>query len=252
MALPVRYYGPVGVWVLQAGSKTRYADDENGLIQRVEKRQMKDHRRAWLNVPLKGARHPSFFGLKVVEWEMDEQEADIAELTLWWEGILDPQLPEPVFTYTRHVTTEPIETHPDFVEKIGGTKADPKNKAKFDAESGLFDGFPPDAEKDLGGVSEYFSAGAEYQMTYTSFREPKNASDVPSIEDPPNAPPLTAKRNWLFIGDTSTERGGVFEISLDWMGSGFRGWNELVYGEKKKKNRLSGLSGGGLNTTATL
>ena len=56
-------------------------------------------------------------------------------------------------------STEPIETHPRFYDKIGGSKADPKNNSQWN-DKGEFEGFPqlmPDGKPNRkAGIKQYY------------------------------------------------------------------------------------------------
>lgn len=64
-------------------------------------------------------------------------------------------------------TTEPISRHPSFVSKIGGTPADPKNGAVFNAED-IFTGFGDTSNRKYGLKSYYSPTFSITSTFYTS------------------------------------------------------------------------------------
>lgn len=84
----------------------------------------------------------------------------LATITAEYIGIASGNMTQPEVTGRGNMSTEPITTHPNFVSKIGGTAASPKNGAQFNT-AGLFIGFIYDstAVYNKEGVRSYLNPG---------------------------------------------------------------------------------------------
>lgn len=151
------------------------------------------------------------------------------------------------FSLTATGAQEPITTHPAFKEAgdgyavaLAGTGADKKNGAKFkgDEEDSEFDYFPPDADRDLGGVTSYLEPAVELQCVIVKnnadMEQPtwELANAIYNIADrvaPPQGAPSVGTRNWLAMGSTQEIIGGAIKITVNYRMSGARGWNEAIY-----------------------
>lgn len=123
---------------------------------------------------------------------------------------------------------EPIETHPDFTD-FAGTPASPKNGAKFDDETGEFIGFT-DIENSLAGVRSYIVPSVLATLSYYTHYVPNLAYVArishfypPDLIRPPNV------RNFLLVGMPYRRIGNLFQVSMQLLGSGPRGWNTKIY-----------------------
>ena len=134
--------------------------------------------------------------------------------------------------YSGTTTEEPIETHPDFVTKIGGTAANRKNKAWFDPVTGEFSHFPANAPQDLGGVKGYLAPRATARVSYYSYSKPEDIASLGNIDNPPVSLPThdDENANWLLASVSWKEYANVaYYITLEYYLSGRRGWNSLMY-----------------------
>lgn len=124
---------------------------------------------------------------------------------------------------------ESIVTHPNFVSKLGGTKAAPLNGAKFDEDTEEFLGFPADAGADLAGVDSWFIPSVVYRFTRWTYRLP-DFNDLGTIDTPPVAirKPATV-RNFLAGSGTYRQIGTLYQVTIELWGSGKKGWNPLIY-----------------------
>lgn len=124
---------------------------------------------------------------------------------------------------------EPIDTHEKFGSKIGGTLGSEKNKAVFDPETGAFIAFPSDAPQDLGGVEGYLRPGVNVRRSYWTARIPPTSS----------MGAITARfydillpsdvKNFLVGPITYRKVGKLYQVSEEFLGSGKKGWNTLIY-----------------------
>jgi hypothetical protein len=162
----------------------------------------------------------------------------------------------PVYDLCVGVSEEPIETHPDFASFAGspmspinganfrllekGTIVNAKTATKPEGPDGyVFDSFDIFTGDGKGGknkfakVESYLEASQlTWRMTYNSKVSPASIAGVGLIGDPIGpAPRLAGKRNWLFMGITSTKRGSAYQTSMEWRASGRSGWIEEIYGQ---------------------
>ena len=125
-------------------------------------------------------------------------------------------------------TESPIDTHPKFVTKIGGTKGSAvakTNKAVFH-DAGAFQAFQADSP--FAGVTSYLSPTISYRRTTFSGAGLAVPSDLGKISAPSIAAP--SGRNWLRAGRTVHTEGGVTSVVDEWILSGPAGFNQIIYG----------------------
>lgn len=191
--------------------------------------------------PLIFSDHPYYQHTVLSEKKITREEGDIGLLSLKYEG-LDPayqgELPLPVYEFIRGNSSEPIDTHPNFdvaqtgyPGAIGGHSGASENSAYFDPASGIFVNFPTNAGNNLAGTQAYLAATMTFKKTYLDFSPPASL-DLPLIQDPPSGAPFphfTGGQTWLYLQQTWTRRGAVYEISQEWLASGPQGWNTYIY-----------------------
>jgi hypothetical protein len=179
--------------------------------------------------PKKGLPHPEHPHCWLFNSTAAMIENGIAEFTCDYLGILrDPTDYQVEFLGT--VCEEPIETHPQFVGEIGGTMGDPKNKAKFDPETGEFLGFPPDAPEHLGGVRGYLNPACTVRVSWFTQSASSGLWELGEISSPPgNVPRPPGSRNWLKTNWSRRDYNSVFQITEEYTASGRQGWNKLLY-----------------------
>ena len=158
--------------------------------------------------------------------------------------------PAPVYELNYGSGTEPIETHLEFSEKIGGLPSAPKNGAVFydaqgnvtvDDDIGIFEKFllkNPDGEdgddaRSFAGMESYLDMN---NITWTKTWVTKDLEmlegGIVQIEKPEGNPPNFKGRDWLHLGMGSTGvRGGSARNRRTWRLSGPDGWISEVYGE---------------------
>ena len=181
--------------------------------------------------PSIGSPHPDSAQVLCYNTSITILENEIAEITCDYLGIFrDPTIYQ--IEFIGNVGEEPIETHKDFVSKIGGTAASPKNAAKFDLETREFIGFPADAPSDLGGVRGYLNPASTVRISWFTKNAPTaGLFDLGSIRNPPgNVPKPPDSRNWLKTNWSRRDFGLIFQITEEYTASGKKGWNRLIYG----------------------
>jgi hypothetical protein len=198
----------------------------------------------WANaIALAGAVtcHPDFNFLPTKSIKITREEAGMAKVTVTFEGIdpdkVDNESVPKVYSLQATVSTEPIETHPDFVEKIGGTPDAPLFNAEFD-EAGKFKGFPAvladgTTQNPKAGIKSYQCPSVVYSLEYTTNSTADALNDVGKISSPPSSAmlPSAAGRNWLFLGGTATKKGNAISVKKSWKLSGPRQWDSDIYGD---------------------
>jgi hypothetical protein len=160
------------------------------------------------------------------------------------------QLGTPIYETIISLSEDPIDTHKEFVTKIGGKPTAPKNGAIFrNADGDRTDGITP-APSDKGWVFDSFAliVGGQknrkakveaylnpskiiFRKTWMSLRKPGTnkagkLDTPPSSGDPPN---LTGGANWLNMGITSVREGNIYHNTEEWMASGPGGWDPDIY-----------------------
>lgn len=189
-----------------------------------------EYARMFALMPSPGSLHPVFrtMGLSKVTWNRSDGGAFV-DASLLYEGFIG-RLPEPTYELTLDTSEDPIATHQQFVEQLGGTADAPLNDAIFDEQTGAFVDFA--ATSDLAGVRSFLQGGATWTETAFSITRPVNLGDVGRISNPAGNPPTTigGSRNWLLLGAGYTRRGFIFQSRRVWKLSGRGGWNPLIYG----------------------
>lgn len=209
---------------------------------------------SWHQLPSINAAHPifSFIGMESRDLSFSGGWA-IAKCNYAGIDASADGFTEPIYELVVGLSEEPIETHPDFVTKIGGTAKAPKHGAVFrhvdagDAFGTAYAGHVPgsnvgwvfkefqvfDGEQlnDFAKGEIYLSATqVTWRKTYNSKAKISDLNKVGKIDSPDGSPPpLKGDRNWLNMGVTSSKRGSCYQCVQEWRASGRRGWNKTVY-----------------------
>ncbi len=189
----------------------------------------------WLNVVQLAPRrnssqHPDFSSLKCISCAVVRIKPGLtAELTVRYRGILDASGLGSADTTEEIVSSTseaPIETHPLFVDELGGTKASPLNGAVFD-DNGKFLGFS--ADSDFAGVESYLIPSTVYRRTTPTTEAPNSIAGVGKIS---GDVPITTDgdKTWLFSSRTWRRSGGVYDLTEEYALSGDGGWDDIIYG----------------------
>jgi hypothetical protein len=168
--------------------------------------------------------------------DMDKRTISLAEDGHWdivgdYFGVQG--IPEAIYTLDNSTSQEPIETHKDFAT-FAGYEASPLNGARFDHETGEFINFvrnPAGTNTKWVGVRAYLNASAVWRQTTVRKIRPSGADldNVGKIDSPPNNPPTPSGRNWLYGACSYDQKGRTFTIRREWLLSGPRGWNDVIY-----------------------
>ena len=177
----------------------------------------------------------TWLGLSLLEIEIEY----VGVPTLLSLGSNATTFPPPVYNLETSEAVNPIETHPNFA-KIGGTGPGilSLNGAVFKpfdpnhlSLGYKFDGFPANAPKQLGGVTQYTSAHYIWRKKYATKDRPPvtELAALQRIQTPEGPFPATPSGNWKFVQCSYEEAGPVFSVEKAWMLSDVGGWNPLIY-----------------------
>jgi hypothetical protein len=138
-----------------------------------------------------------------------------------------------VYELQRNTNQEPIETHPDFVEKIGGKPSAPLNGATFvddtgfptsDDKLGVFEGFRillADGDKNkFAGTESYLApTNTTWQARWTQKVRPDPGTTVGKIDDSvPGSPPDYGEGfSWVYTGMSFEDRGSAVSVRQSWL-----------------------------------
>ncbi len=152
----------------------------------------------------------------------------VAKIDVTYSGFLggDPGQDDWVQELAAATRQEPIETHPDFVAKIGGKKGAELNDAVFD-DDGKFVGFKQTSK--FAGVKSWLVCGTSYRIRRTSSGRPNSIKDVGTRKQPAIGIATPEKADWLLVARTWRRSGGVYEINEEWQLSGPKGWDTTIY-----------------------
>ena len=183
-----------------------------------------------------GEAHSDFSYLKCTGGTQTEEGKGIWKITKTFQGI---NTTCETWRVNAAVSQEPIESHEDFVDLIGGTGDLPLNGAVFedDTEEAKFKYFPASAAWDLGGVKSYLEPTCQLEHTIVKKHNGSNSapawdsiSDVGQITTSlPSAPAVASGRNWLLMGTTQEVIGGALRVRKTFRLSGRLGWNGIIY-----------------------
>ena len=175
--------------------------------------------------------HPDYGWLSRTSGNISRTEGTSCDIRIAFEGV-PPETDEKSYRTSGSTSSEPIESHPKFVEKIAGTKSSPKNGAEFD-DNGKFTGWAATSLK--YGTKQYLSAGLNYEEIHVTGNvgQAYKLSDLGDKVVPPTSnviPQVTQGRDWLLISGTAEQlgtKGG--RITRVYRLSGKRGWDMDIY-----------------------
>lgn len=224
MANNTSHYGDAGP-ILQVDATSLDYDDKGLVVGRAAWRGQKAQRmRA-------GDAHPYSGGAGLYKWALRYDVGGYIITEGEYIGLIDDPTGFSV-EYSSSGQQAPIVTHPDFVKKIGGTRGNPLNLAKFDPHTGAFVEFPAAASNQLQGVTSYLQPIVTARITYfTSNLSSSRIADVGAIKDPPMKLAKTSpKADWLMTGFSYREYATIaYQVTEEYALSGRRGWNRLIY-----------------------
>ena len=180
--------------------------------------------------------HSTFAWLKRKTASVTREEAGLCKVTINYEGV-PPETNDKVYKVTNATSTEPIDSHPDFITLIGGKKGAKLHNAQF-SEEGEFERFPileedGTTKNPKAGVKSYLLAGIVYEETWTVGSTGLFSSDillgVGKIQTPPYSSLFPSGRNWLLTNCDISEKGLGYIITRKWRRSGPNLWDTDIY-----------------------
>ena len=189
-----------------------------------------------------GSNHPDDGRLECYNRTLSYGNNGILTCTASYFGLIKRRT-DPEFSFSGGVTTEPIETHPDFSTKIAGTVGAPLNGAKFvtnpEADDyGSFIEFPEftkpgDTENNnFLGVENYLTPGTNIVVSYwqdTQPRPTKTATWSTYIPDVTEFRKPQGVDNFLLMDESYSQVGNYYQVTRNYIGSGVKGWNKDIY-----------------------
>lgn len=147
---------------------------------------------------------------------------------------------ELTFSFSGGVTTEPIETHPDFTSTLAGTSGAPKNGAAFDDETGEFLGFTEFTtpgqinNTNLLGVDNYLTPATNITVSWWQDKQPSPSktatwdTNINRVSSEDFRKP-TGVKNFLLLDESYSQVGNFYQVTQSYLGSGKRGWDKDIY-----------------------
>jgi len=183
-------------------------------------------------LPPIGGEHPNHPNLFCTRRTVNYGELGVTTTTCDFLGI-DGEETERFLSYVAGVNSESIDAHPRF-DEIGGTPSEPKNGALFD-DNNQFTGF--DSNGDFAGEVNYYSPGANVEVTYYTFNQPTldnrmKIYDAPLMGDNYFLKPSPETINYLLTDTPFREvipGSGLYQVTEQYLQSEELGWNARIY-----------------------
>lgn len=183
------------------------------------------------------APHPRFGNMALSKRSGTRQEPGFWTVTYTFEGFLE-KIPDPTYELTTSLSTEPIQTHPNFTTTIAGTPNNRQNGAIFvdpdtgfdsEASNAIWKEFDSSGTPNKAGVDSYLSPGAEWKETKFQYTRPSGIRNVGTIDSPSGNAPTVSGRDWLAWAESYVRRGAVYQVTSVWKLSGRNGWDTDIY-----------------------
>ena len=183
-----------------------------------------------------GSNHPDDDRLECYNRTITFGNNNIATCVASYFGLTLPQT-VPTMSFTGGVTTEPIETHPDFA--TFGTVA---NGAQFDDEGRFlrFSEFISGSTNsgintNFYGVTSYLTPATNITISWWSNAKPtpsKLATVTSFLPYEANVRKPQGVADFLLLSESIKQVGNFYEITQQYMGSVSPGWNTKIYDGK--------------------
>jgi len=180
-----------------------------------------------LNAPRRGSRFPFGDPLICHETRISKLPLNKVKVTCDFIGIRSDPTPFRI-EFPGGSGTEPIETHPDFVN-FAGTAAAPNtaNGAYFDPETGGFISFTKGPKR---GIENYYVPNVLVNRSYWTWRIPQARRVAREIRGGiPGVVTPSSVKNFLLIGLPYRQVGALYAVTEQYLGSGERGWDRDIY-----------------------
>lgn len=179
------------------------------------------------NLPRMKAPHPRESRCEIYNRDITYLPLRKVQLVASYFGLISNKT-EPVLAYMPNTDKEPIETHPLF-EEFAGTKASPKNGAKFDDDTGEFLGFYDQAIKDLFGAAHYLVPATMVSLTYWQSSVPSLTKRMSIKASIPGFRKPSDVKNFLLLDIPYRQIGSFYQCTEQYLGSGPNGFSTKIY-----------------------
>jgi hypothetical protein len=195
-----------------------------------------------------------------------DRDGSMGIYTYTFEGFLANHEVIYVYELEFSMAQEPIETHPNF--EVFEPKYGPYNPLDrvwprvATAQQAQAAGLPGTGQNasqtvtnPMFGTTSFFSPGATFRKSYTDTTIAEtDLTGIGTISQPDGLKDFNkefsdwvenqSKRNWLKLAPKINKRGGAYQVVLEWLLSGPRGWNEDIYSDEA----INHSPGSGANT----
>jgi hypothetical protein len=238
----VNYYGKFGSSGLKLQSGGELVTDRKGLT--TGRLVFKVKPEAWSDMPSLLSAHP-YASFCVMERRVVRFTPGFWQVYADYAGCEEEET-EPVWDFNPGTQSEPIWTHDEFVEKIGGKPSAKLNHSIWvdevtgddtdDDSKGVFRKFkivlPDGTQNPWAGAEEYLTASnTTLTKSWTRQSRPSDSGRPLQVDAPPagHAPSYPSNYKWLKFPAAYTQRGKVYECRQSWLLSGPKGWNRVIY-----------------------
>lgn len=181
--------------------------------------------------------HPTFPWLIRDTASIVREEANLARVQINFKGV-PPTTNQKTYRLSAVTESQPIESHKDFITKVGGTPDSPKNGAVFDRYS-KFIGFQTKlsdgSSNPKAGIRSYLSPSLSYEEIWVNGGGTGltgTLANLGKIDSPPSSncfPTGLDGRNFLLAAGDAEQVGTGLRITRKWRLSGKRGWDTDIY-----------------------
>jgi hypothetical protein len=178
--------------------------------------------------------HPEFPDLVLKQLRPQFLPGGIGAWSAVYRGLVpsgdDPlALPPPVWSISTATSLEDIRSLPGFEAMIEALVEDDPDDVVFD-DNDLFVGFAgPDGFR---GIQSYYAPTVAITVRRVTRTTPNGGAAVGKRDTPggPYTTPNTGPgQNWLKVGFSAEQFGGIHQVSESWLRSGDGGWNPAIY-----------------------
>jgi hypothetical protein len=183
-----------------------------------------------------------------------DRDGSMGIYTYTFEGFLANHEVIYVYELEFSMNQEPIETHPNF--EVFEPKFGPYNpldrvwprvptsrQAQAAGLPGGGDAASSTVTNPLFGTTSFLSPGATFRKMYTDTSIAETDLDgIGTIRQPDGLDDFNkefsewvqnqSKRNWLKLAPKINKRGGAYQVILEWLLSGPRGWEQDIYSDE--------------------
>lgn len=219
------------------GDDVKQGPDGSGEATLTFKRSSDSFTLASLPNPL--SQHPKYSALRLYEAQAKREPGNIMAVTCTYRGVIVGNK----FTFSQqefsvNTSSEPIETHPLFVDAVTPTELAKIQKFLDNNTVPVYTIAIPDAtaagvklyNKKRRGIDSYLSIGGTYKLSYIQENIPTDYAPIGAIIIAPTLAPIPpGSRTYLYTGLSWRKQGGVVSVNEEYTMSGPAGWDEDLY-----------------------